>query len=104
MTCYVYRNIRFEFYRDETIRTNAINKPRHDNGQTDLRSELIFRSTAVATDTSAQVTETSYGIDLEGSQVDSGVHNKTGGGYVVELDLLDSHKTEESKVDGDKKS
>ncbi len=103
MTCYVYRNIRFKFYRDETIRTTAINKTRH-NGQPDqARSELVFRSTASATNTSAQVTETSYGIDLEGSKVDSEVHNKTGGGYVVELDLLDPNKTEESKVDGDKK-
>jgi len=103
MTCYVYRNIRFKFYRDETIRTTAINKPRHNTiGQP--RSELVFKSTATATNTSAQVTETSYGIDLEGSQVDSGVHHKIGGGYVVELDLLESHKTEESKVDGDKKN
>jgi hypothetical protein len=95
MTCYVYRNIRFKFYRDETIRTTAINKPRHNNnGQPDqLLSDVVFKSTAIATNTSAQVTETSYGIDLEGSQADSGVHHKTGG-YVVELDLLESHKTE----------
>lgn len=74
MACYVYRNIRFKFYRDEIILTSVVNKIRHED-RPDLTSEVVFKSGAVTTGPS-QITETSYETDLEGSQGDSEVQKK----------------------------